>query len=115
MIPGVNMCIHWRIIPISPEGEREAVVANVAWRGTSLETQNAKPDQLPAHSRTKDENTTKRGDVHEISADNFAFSVQSDIRDIPTIDIELGGIQLEEYPLTLVPLAMSSPGRHGKC
>ena len=29
------------------------------------------------------------------SEDDFAFSVQSDIRDITTIDIELGGIQLE--------------------
>ncbi|KAK2549429.1 hypothetical protein P5673_030103 [Acropora cervicornis] len=45
--------------------------------------------------RTKVENNTKRGNVHQISEDDFAFSVQSDIRDIPTIDIELGGIQLE--------------------
>ena len=44
--------------------------------------------------RTKVENNTKRGDVHQISEDDFAFSVQSDIRDIPTTDIELGGIQL---------------------
>lgn len=45
--------------------------------------------------RTKVENNSKRGNVHQISEDDFAFSVQSDIRDIPTIDIELGGIQLE--------------------
>ena len=45
--------------------------------------------------RTKVENNIKRGNVHQISEDDFAFSVQSDIRDIPTIDIELGGIQLE--------------------
>ena len=47
--------------------------------------------------RTKVENNTKRGNVHQISEDDFAFSVQSDmyIRDIPTTDIELGGIQLE--------------------
>ena len=58
-----------------------------------------KMGHLAKYCRTKDENTTKRGDVHEISADNFAFSVQSDIRDIPTIDIELGGIQLEGVPV----------------
>ena len=44
--------------------------------------------------RTKVENNTKRGDVHQISEDDFAFSVQSDITDTPTIDIELGGTQL---------------------
>ena len=44
--------------------------------------------------KTKVENTTKRGDVHHVSEDDFAFSVQSGIRDIPTIDIELGGVQL---------------------
>ena len=35
---------------MSPEGEREAVVTDVAWRDTSLETQNAKLDQLPAQN-----------------------------------------------------------------
>ena len=45
--------------------------------------------------RTKVENNTKRVNVHQISKDDFAFSVQSDIRDIPTTDIQLGGIQLE--------------------
>ena len=33
---------------MSPEGKREAVVTDVAWRDTSLEIQNAKLDQLPA-------------------------------------------------------------------
>ena len=50
---------------------------------------------LPKSCRTKVENNTKRGNVHQISEDDFAFLVQSDIRDIPTIDIELGGIQSE--------------------
>ena len=46
--------------------------------------------------RTKIEDTTKRGNIHHVSEDNdLAFAVQSGFRDIPTIDIELGGVQLK--------------------
>ena len=92
------MCIHWRIITLSPEGEREAVVTDVAQRGTSLKTQNAKLDQLRAQNVGR--LVTWRNAVGPRlriipREDDFAFSVQSDIRDIPTTNIQLGEFQLE--------------------
>ena len=48
--------------------------------------------------KTKEEDTNrpKKGNIHQVTKDDdFAFTLQSSGRDIPTIDIELGGVRLE--------------------
>ena len=46
--------------------------------------------------KTKDTNRPKKGNIHQLTKDDdFAFTLQSSGRDIPTIDIELGGVRLE--------------------
>ena len=48
--------------------------------------------------KTKEEDTNrpKKGNIHQVAKDDdFAFTLQSGGRDIPTIDIELGGVRLE--------------------
>ena len=48
--------------------------------------------------KTKEQDTSrpKKGNIHQgTKDDDFAFTLQSSGRDIPTIDIELGGVRLE--------------------
>ena len=48
--------------------------------------------------KTKKEETNrcKKGNIRQvIKDDDFAFTLQSSGRDIPTVDIKLGGVQLE--------------------
>ena len=46
--------------------------------------------------RTKGEDKTKKGNVRHVTEDDdFAFTVQLGVRDIPTVAIELGGVPLE--------------------
>ena len=46
--------------------------------------------------KTKDTNRPKKGNIHQLTKDDdFAFTLQSSGRDIPAIDIELGGVRLE--------------------
>ena len=48
--------------------------------------------------KTKEEDTNrpKKGNIHQVTKDDdFVFTLQSSGRDIPTIDIEFGGVRLE--------------------
>ena len=48
--------------------------------------------------KTKEEDTNrpKKGNIHQVTKDDdFTFTLQSSGRDIPTIDIEFGGVRLE--------------------
>ena len=55
---------------------------------------------LAKFCRSKGTDKTKKGNVcHVTKGKNFAFTVQSGVRDIPTVAIELGGVQLEGVPV----------------
>ena len=44
----------------------------------------------------EDTNRDKNGNIRQVTKDDdFAFTLQSSGRDIPTVDIELGGVRLE--------------------
>ena len=48
--------------------------------------------------KTKEEDTNrdKKGNIRQVTKDDdFAFTLQSSGRDIPTVDIDLGGVRLE--------------------
>ena len=46
--------------------------------------------------RTKSDDKTRKGDIRQVSEDDgFAFTIQTRGKEIPTIDIELGGVQLK--------------------
>ena len=55
-----------------------------------------KTGHLTKFCRTKGEDKTKKGNVRHVTEDDdFVFTVQLGARDIPTVTIELGGVQLE--------------------
>ena len=55
-----------------------------------------KTGHLTKVCRTKSEDKTNKGNVRHVTEDDvFAFKVQSGVRNIPTVAIELGGVQLE--------------------
>ena len=55
-----------------------------------------KTGHLTKFCRTKSEDKTNKGNVlHVTKDDDFAFTVQSGFRDIPTVASELGGVQLD--------------------
>ena len=46
--------------------------------------------------RTKSDDKTRKGDIRQVSEDDgFAFTIQTRGKEIPTVDIELGGAQLK--------------------
>ena len=46
--------------------------------------------------RTKSDDKTTKGDIRQVSEDDgFAFTIQTRGKEIPTVDIELGGVQLK--------------------
>ena len=99
------MYTRWRINKLIKTQGREEIATVVGWKATSHETRNARPDLLLANNvrrlyeeffRTKGEDKTKKGNVRHVTEDDdFAFTVQLGARDIPTVAIELGGVQLE--------------------
>ena len=47
-------------------------------------------------TKEEDPNRPKKGKIRRVTKDeDFAFTLQSSERDIPTVDIELGGVRLE--------------------
>ena len=47
-------------------------------------------------TKEEDTNSDKKGNIRQVTKDDdFAFTLQSSGRDIPTVDIELGGVRLE--------------------
>ena len=66
--------------------------------------------------RTKGEDKTKKRNVcHVTEDDDFAFTVQLGARGIPTVAIELGGVQLEGVVVDSGSTAMSLTGRRRSC